>query len=428
MIEGINQYFPNEIKQKIQNIINYLLKNEENDIYYNHIYDLIFNLYNIFINKSKEIIENNKGKINCSKVSQESINKKINELQKEYYLNIKDIKPPENKDNNYLKILETKILQKINEIDKNKNEIKDLENNNIIISNKLLILGNEVTSIDKIEQNKIKKNNENENKVIESTAIEIEEIIIEEKISINSMMEFFDNCISKTRILPIFIKISVINKDEKNIEKAKNIFNKLFAIYKEVKEKKYSLFSNKTNEFIKYFKIMFNKLINTNVGFKKDNILCKLKNELKEDISLTEYIIIPEKEKFNIKQDYFIIHRNDLDSLFNNQNYNKNDFDTYNEYDINITLQENKMDIEYSDIAYNEDQNDDNNESMINNENQNEKKNSYIEEQVQREIIKALKNYDNKMEENKLIENNEEEKDLNNDIEKKKCFLESNRE
>ena len=178
VIEGINEYFPNEIKQKIQNIINYLLKNEENDIYYNNIYDLIFNLYNIFINKSKEI-EKNKGKINCSKVSQESINKKINELQKEYYLNIKDIKPPENKDNNYFKNLELKILQKINEIDKNKNEIKDLENNNIIISNKLLILGNEVTSSDKIEQNELKKDNENENKVIESTAIEIEEIKIE---------------------------------------------------------------------------------------------------------------------------------------------------------------------------------------------------------------------------------------------------------
>ena len=104
VIEGINKYFPKEIKQKIQIDINYLLKNEDNIIYYNHIYDLIFNLYNIFINKSKEI-EKNKGKINCSKVSQENINKKINELQKEYYLNIKDIKPPENKDNNYLKNL-----------------------------------------------------------------------------------------------------------------------------------------------------------------------------------------------------------------------------------------------------------------------------------------------------------------------------------
>ena len=246
--------------------------------------------------------------------------------------------------------------------------------------------------------------------MIESIAIEIEEIIIEEKISINSMMEFFDNCISKTRILPIFIKISVINKDEKNIEKAKNIFNKLFAIYKEVKEKKYSLFSNKTNEFIISFNIMFNKLIITNVDFKKDNELCELKNELKEDISLTEYIIIPEKEKFNIIPDYFMVYRNDLDSLFNNQNY-KNDFDNYNEYEINTTIQENKMEIEYSDIAYNEDKNDDNNESMIKNENQNEKKNSYIEEQVPSEIVKAFENYDKKIE-SKLIENNEKEKDI----------------
>ena len=69
---------------------------------------------------------------------------------------------------------------------------------------------------------------------------------------------------------------------------------------------------------------MFNKLIIIKTNFNNVNELSKLEKELNEDIPLTEYIIIPEIEKFDIIPDHFKIHRNDLDSLFNNQNY-KND-------------------------------------------------------------------------------------------------------
>ena len=57
---------------------------------------------------------------------------------------------------------------------------------------------------------------------------------------------------------------------------------------------------------------------------------------------------------------------------------------------------------------------------MIKNENQNKTKNSYVEEQAPGEIIKAFENYDNQMDENRPIENNEKEKDEKKDIIKPK--------
>ena len=56
-------------------------------------------------------------------------------------------------------------------------------------------------------------------------AIEIEEIIHPKTYSINSLMEFFGNCILKTQMLPAFIRLAVINKNDDDQTKATKILS-----------------------------------------------------------------------------------------------------------------------------------------------------------------------------------------------------------
>ena len=242
IVNQIKKYFPSSINIQIKNEISFLEEhyNNNNKYYGNgqdkNIISLIQKLYNIFRKQYKEI-KNNDYKISSSNIKKEFIEKKMKEIQKKYYSS-GQIHPPSQIKSDYLKKLKLKINEKIKQIqkDKNNNSNNDI-NDNDINSNNLVIIGNQV----KIKENEIQKktynDNQNQNEVIDSSQIEIDEIQVEKIKSIYSIMEFFDNCISKTRILPIFIKVSVMNKNEKEISKAINIFNKLFAIYKEAKKK-----------------------------------------------------------------------------------------------------------------------------------------------------------------------------------------------
>jgi len=249
IVNQIKKYFPSSINIQIKNEISFLEEhyNNNNKYYGNgqdkNIISLIQKLYNIFRKKYKEI-KNNDYKISSSNIKKEFIEKKMKEIQKKYYSigynqqQIKNDYLKNNQKNEYLKKLELKINEKIKQIQKDKNNNSNNNiNDNDINSNNLVIIGNQVKIKEKEIQKKTYNDNQNQNEVIDSSQIEIDEIQVENIKSIYSIMEFFDNCISKTRILPIFIKVSVMNKNEKEISKAINIFNKLFAIYKEAKKK-----------------------------------------------------------------------------------------------------------------------------------------------------------------------------------------------
>ena len=59
-------------------------------------------------------------------------------------------------------------------------------------------------------------------------AIEIDEIIQPNIYSINSLMEYYGNCILKTQMIPAFIRYAVINKNEDNERKATKILSELY--------------------------------------------------------------------------------------------------------------------------------------------------------------------------------------------------------
>ena len=127
-----------------------------------------------------------------------------------------------------IEILSQNIDKIIKEIFKSKEE-EDLKNKEIkkenneipILADKFLIIENINKSVNK---NLLQKEELNTSEINnESTSvdkIEIEEIILPKKYSINSLMEFFGNCILKTQILPAFIRYAVKINDENQKKKS----------------------------------------------------------------------------------------------------------------------------------------------------------------------------------------------------------------
>jgi len=92
-------------------------------------------------------------------------------------------------------------------------------------------------------------------------------------ISINSIEEFFENCIYKTQIFPSFIRYIVINKNEDLKLKAINIFSKLYNIYKSLEYSNYPLIFRKIKDYKRSFEIMLSKLKQSGIDFSEDNEL-----------------------------------------------------------------------------------------------------------------------------------------------------------
>ena len=262
-LKNFKLYFPESIKSKINQDLEYVLENLNNinkdqDKYNLSIYNIIYIIYKIFKNK-KEEIEKNNNFIGLSNLDLNEINKKIKELNDKFY----------SYDEKELKI--EKYEEIIQDIIKSKEEDKKkVENSSIITADKFLIFDNDRKEVDintkPIEKLDIPNNNIN---ILE----EIDEIIQPKVISINSIMEFFENCIYKTQIFPAFIRHIVFIKNENLKIKATNIFSELYNIYKSLENSNHPLISKKIDEYRKSFEIMFSKLKQSGIDFSQDNEL-----------------------------------------------------------------------------------------------------------------------------------------------------------
>jgi len=262
-LKNFKLYFPESIKSKINQDLEYVLDNLNNinkdqDKYNLSIYNIIYIIYKIFKNK-KEEIEKNNNFIGLSNLDLNEINKKIKELNDKFY----------SYDEKELKI--EKYEEIIQDIIKSKEEDKKkVENSSIITADKFLIFDNDRKEVDintkPIEKLDIPNNNIN---ILE----EIDEIIQPKVISINSIMEFFENCIYKTQIFPAFIRHIVFIKNENLKIKATNIFSELYNIYKSLENSNHPLISKKIDEYKKSFEIMFSKLKQSGIDFSQDNEL-----------------------------------------------------------------------------------------------------------------------------------------------------------
>jgi len=262
-LKNFKLYFPEYIKFFIIEDLEYVLDNIKNinkdqDKYNLSIYYIIVKIYKHFKNK-KEEIERNNNLIGVSNLDLNDINKKIKELNDKFYTY----------DEKELKM--AKYEEIIQDIIKSKEEDKKkVENSLIITADKFLIFDNDRKEVDintkPIEKLDIPNNNFN---ILE----EIDEIIQPKVISINSIMEFFENCIYKTQIFPAFIRHMVISKKEDLKIKATNIFSELYNIYKSLENSNHPLISKKIDEYKKSFEIMFSKLKQSGIDFSQDNEL-----------------------------------------------------------------------------------------------------------------------------------------------------------
>ena len=81
--------------------------------------------------------------------------------------------------------------------------------------------------------------------------IEIDDMIKPNIYSINSLMEYYGNCILKTQMLPAFIRYIVINKKEEKIIKSIKMISTLYDLYKISDSYNFSLISPRIEEFQK---------------------------------------------------------------------------------------------------------------------------------------------------------------------------------
>ena len=188
------------------------------------------------------------------------IDKKVKELNDKFYTyDAKEVKM-------------SKFEETIKDILKSKEEAKKNkeENTPLITASKFLIIDNDRKEVDintkPIEKLDIPKNNFN-------NLVEIDEIIQPKILSINSIIEFFENCIYKTQIFPPYIRYIVIYKNEDLKIKATNIFSELYNIYKSLKNYNHPIISKRIDEYKKSFEIMLSKLKQSGIDFSEDNEL-----------------------------------------------------------------------------------------------------------------------------------------------------------
>ena len=281
ILKYIKLYFPNSIKSKLIDELEYVLNNLNNrdmnfDKYNLSIYDIIVKLYIIFKTK-KEEIEKNNNFIIISSLDLNVINKKIKELNDKFYTyDAKEVKMSK-----YEEII--KDILKSKKIYNNDNK----ENTPLITADKFLIIDNDRKEID-INTNPIKKLDIPKNNF--NDFVEINEIVQPKVVSLNSIVKFFENCIYKTQIFPANIRYIVINKNEDLKIKATNIFGELYNIYKSLENSNHPLISKKIDEYRKSFEIMFSKLEQSGIDFSKDNELGQLKSI---NIQTQNFIIEP---------------------------------------------------------------------------------------------------------------------------------------
>ena len=307
-IESFNNFFPNSIKNQINGQINYLSGNygKWDDKLNETKLDLIKTIYTIFKSK-KEKIEKQNNIINLlDPESHKNIINKITEINNKFYSYNSNTITKSTKTDSIRKISQNieQIIQEIKKTEEKDNE-NNKENNTIpILADKFLITDKTNKKVD-IKTSPIPKINLSEinNQSNTVDAIEIEDVIQPKIYSINSLMEYYGNCILKTQMLPAFIRLAVINKNDDDQTKATKILSNLFNLYKILDAHNFSLISLRLDEFQKSFESMFSKLKKCGVDFSRDQELKKL--NFSDNNQIQDFIILPEKDNFVIRASNF---------------------------------------------------------------------------------------------------------------------------
>ena len=357
-LNSFQLFLPDSIKVQLYEKINYILINlpygRNDPKKFNETkLDLIKEIYLILKSKREEI-ENNNNCINLLELgTQDIIYAKIIEIKEKFYFYDSNlIKMPTKTDS--IGQLSQDIEQIIQDISKTEQEEGKNENNKEnqsppILSYQFLITSQENKIVNKNAKPISKINlSEINNKSNAIDAIEIDDIIQPKIYSINSLMDYYGNCILKTQMLPAFIRFAVINNNEDDQKKATKILSELFNLYKILDQHNFSLISPRLEEYQKSFEIMFSKLKKSGVDFSNDQELKNLKFD--DNNQIQDFIILPEKDNFIIRPSNFETEENN-EMNTNNTTTNRTNRIIYNKTGIKSIQDSQMMNLEYENLA-----------------------------------------------------------------------------
>ena len=327
-------FLPEEIKKQISNEINYILKYIDAEkvdwVQFNEKkLNLINKIYEIFINKKREI-EGNNNTISFSLIDYKDLYSKIGKLQKEFFFIPKyehriPLSDSIGKLSQKILSIEQDIskselkLKNIKSQDKNKEEVSSK------IGDKFLIIDDKIEKVDKNKKplhSKYISDISNKSNTVDE--IELEDMNEPDSKTINSLMEYYGRCILKTQMLPAFIRYAVMTENQEKIIKSTNFISTLFNLYNISNNHNFSLISPRIEEFQKSFEIMFSKLKKSGVDFSKDQDLKDLK--IADTNENEDFIKLPEKDNFdippnNFEQDFY--EENDITKAYTYRNLTK---------------------------------------------------------------------------------------------------------
>ena len=330
-----------ERPSEIQEIFNKYKDDEENIKYINTkipIYNFVLRLYTLFKNRYLEIKNNNI--ILFVKINKEKIDRKKNELFKEYY-SINSQNANKSLGNDKIEQTKVKILKIKQLINSDIIEIenKNKEHNNINnISKKFLFLGQKSIKQDiNINPNYIELNEKlNEEEALQTINIQLESIELPQNdASLNDLYNCYEKFISNIGLLPAFIGNTIIRNEfkDENLKTAIKCFSDSYNLYKSIPSgNDYSILCSVTNEYKKIFDGIISKLASTGFSFGG--------KEIRKESQRLDYrkgfVTFPEIEKFTIKEEKWFS-ENEEEKNTRKSNYDKVDWSNYDGVRTEVT-------------------------------------------------------------------------------------------
>ena len=285
VIYELHKTFPSYIQKKLEFDFNYYRTSSREDDKDLALYNYILRLQDIFESKIKEF---NKQYKKIKVILPDTFEQQKNLLIKYYSIDSNII------ENN------PKI---ISNYDKQFKIFNNKDNNEIISSEKYLIIGNQSNPVNKNEKQNLENIEDKLNLKLDNSITmilpEVDLAKYQDNLSLNKILELYNAVIIGSRILPAYLQTSIVNENADNLKESSKYFEILYSIYKNINGNNSSLIHLTINEYILAFSDMIMKLKNAGISFRGNNLLnsIKLENNSKNSFITPPVKIEPIRQK-----------------------------------------------------------------------------------------------------------------------------------
>ena len=144
-------------------------------------------------------------------------------------------------------------------------------------------------------------------------------------LSINKILELFNNSIIGTRVFPAYL-LTINTEKEENLKKSQNYFDTLYSLYSNIIKSvnNNSLIIPKLIQFINSFEDMIAKLKNSGISFESNQQLNNMKINSKNSFIIKPFKVSPNKQRNEWENEKILFkafkHNNYLDKIIDNSN------------------------------------------------------------------------------------------------------------